>query len=119
MACIEAAGDGWHAGATCIGTFAAAYISGMGAVSSIPVTQCLDAEAQGWNDVLNTVYQSLREALSDPEMLPVAAEALRDVECLSRGNLTKGTGHFEDGAECSLRVTATRTLNLIGYGGGR
>ena len=107
----------------------AACISGTSAVGNIPTVQCLHAEAQGWDDVLNTAYQSLREALSGPEMLPGAAEALRDAqrawipfrdaECLSRGNLTKGTGHFEDGAECNLRVAATRTLDLIGYGGGR
>ncbi|KIC43390.1 hypothetical protein RA27_01290 [Ruegeria sp. ANG-R] len=98
-----------------------------GAFDSITVAQCRDAETEGWDAVLNTAYQSLRADLSAPDMLPVAAEALtdaqrawikfRDAECLSRGNLTTGTAHFEDGADCFLRVTATRALDLIGYGG--
>lgn len=125
--CVADAGDGWHAGAVCIGRSAEACIEESGAHDSITVAQCLEAEAKGWDGVLNTAYQSLRTGLSGPEMLPVAAVALkdaqrawiafRDAECLSRGNLTTGTAHFEDGADCTLRVTATRALDLIGYGG--
>lgn len=127
--CVEAAGDNWHAGARCIGGFATACISDAGLTDSISIAQCMETETQAWDAVLNTAYQSLRADLAGPDMLPVAAEALRDAqrawipfrdaECLSRGNLTTGTGHFEDGAACMMRVTATRALDLIGYGGQR
>ncbi|MEM7090514.1 MAG: lysozyme inhibitor LprI family protein [Pseudomonadota bacterium] len=125
--CVNQSGSDWHAGASCIGTFSNACIESSGTYDSMTVAQCRDVETQGWDAVLNTAYTSLQADLSAPEMLPIAAEALkdaqrawitfRDAECLSRGNLTTGTGHFEDGAECLLRVTATRALDLIGYGG--
>ncbi|SDW19306.1 Uncharacterized conserved protein YecT, DUF1311 family [Ruegeria halocynthiae] len=124
--CVTQAGSSWHAGASCIGRFADACVEESGAYDSITVAQCHDAEMKGWDAVLNSAYQSLQADLSEPDMLPVAAEALtdaqrawinfRDAECLSRGNLTTGTGHLEDGADCFLRVTATRALDLIGYG---
>ncbi len=127
--CVEAAGPGWHDGAVCIGQFSAACIEDSGQTGSIPVAQCMEAEMRAWDGVLNTAYGSLRDVLATSDALPVATEALRDAqrawipfrdaECLSRGNLHSGTGHFEDGAECLLRVTATRALDLIGYGGGR
>ncbi len=125
--CVAEAGEGWHAGAMCVRNFANACIEESGSYDSIAVAQCMDAETKAWDAVMNTAYGSLRQDLSDPELPPVAAEALRDAqrawiafrdaECLSRGNLTTGTGHFEDGADCMLRVTATRALDLIGYGG--
>ncbi|WP_171096936.1 lysozyme inhibitor LprI family protein [Ruegeria sp. HKCCD7255] len=125
--CVTRSGSDWHAGAQCIGTFSNACIESSGAYDSIAVSQCKDAEMQGWDAILNTAYNSLRADLSAPDILPIAAEALkdaqrawiifRDAECVSRGNLTTGTGHFEDGADCLLRVTATRALDLIGYGG--
>ncbi len=124
--CIEEAGSGWHAGATCLRQFSNVCIEDSGSFDSIIVAQCKDAEMKGWDAVLNTAYQSLITDLSGPEIPTVAAEALRDAlrawiefrdaECLSRGNLTIGTGHYEDGADCFLRVTAGRALDLIAYG---
>lgn len=127
--CITAAGAEPRAATSCIGTFANTCMEAAGAYDTITVTQCMEAETIGWDAALNTAYQDLRADLSGPDVPAGAADALRDAqrawipfrdaEFSWRGNLTTGTSHITDGAQCVLDVTATRVLDLVAYGGGQ
>ena len=130
--CLASAGYDRAAGEACLGLLASPCIDALPTPAPVDVAQCIEAETAVWDTALNAAYGDLIAAAQamdgdggetpdgQEEALRAAQRAwiaFRDADCAWRGNLTFGTGHFTDGAECAQRLTAARVLDLIQYGG--
>lgn len=94
--------------------------------TTLGISECLMAEAAAWDDLLNREYKLTRDAFADQPGLPdrlLEAQrawiAFRDAECtLAYDSYGGGSMRVIAAADCRLRHTARRTLELRDMRGG-
>jgi len=130
-----AAAEGRDAAGACIGTGASACFDGAAdGQTTFGMMSCLSAEADVWDRLLNEEYAAARaraeaaDAEDRPHMEGYAVRAqqvrdaqrawiaFRDANCaMEYGEYGAGSMRLIAGADCRLRMTAERTLDLRGY----
>ena len=129
-ACLDAA-DTPEAEAACIGPASAACMEQPDGQSTVGMAECLGAETQAWDSLLNALWPRLKAAAEAADTvesptdlgLPGRAQSLlaaqrawiafRDAECLhayAQGGM--GTIRTLYGASCQLDETAERALEF-------
>lgn len=130
--CVEAAGGG-EAARACVGTGASACFEGApDGQTTVGMMFCLLAEAEAWDALLNAEYGRARRAAAradraenQPDFARRAEQlltaerawiAFRDANCAAEyGAWGGGSMRQIAGADCRLRMTAERTLELRAY----
>lgn len=124
-ACFESAGWG-RTDPDCIGQPAAACSAAQQPPdTTIAISQCMMAEAEAWDVLLNREYGTARERLAHVEGVPdtlLSAQrswiALRDADCaVAYDKYDGGSMRVISAADCRLRHTARRTFELHNLGG--
>lgn len=106
--------------AGCIGDAARQCQTAPGGDTTVGMMDCLMAERDVWDGFLNDEYRETREALAHVEGWQaslLAAQrawiAFRDAECkLAYDRYEGGSMRVIAGADCQMRQTARRTLEL-------
>lgn len=105
--------------ADCIGDAARQCQEAPGAATTVGAMECLMAERDVWDEFLNLEYRQTRESLpyAEAQASLLAAQrawiAFRDAECkLAYDSYGGGSMRMIAGADCQMRETANRTLEL-------
>lgn len=135
VAACYAGAEGREAAEACIGTGASAcFDAAEDGETTIGMMACLMAEADLWDGLLNVEYAAARTRaeVADDEDRPyqegyaVRAQQVRDAQrawitfrdancAMEYGAYGGGSLRMIAGADCRLRMTAARTLDLRGY----
>ncbi|MBU2958737.1 lysozyme inhibitor LprI family protein [Paracoccus sp. 1_MG-2023] len=116
-ACHDAAGFG-DVAPDCIGNAAdACQAAHSQPDTTLAISECLMAETEAWDTLLNREYRALRDARPDQADLLLDAQrawiALRDADCtMAYDRYGGGSMRTVAAADCQLRHTAIRTLQL-------